>query len=74
MIKKYSKIKYWVPNEGLNDSSRGNCKNSNTGAKRVSERLLERKNAEIIMLVPNECLNDSSSGNAEVIIMPQSGV
>ena len=35
--------KYWVPNEGLNDSSRGNCKNNNAGAKQVSERLLERK-------------------------------
>ena len=35
--------KYWVPSEGLNDSSSGNCKNSSAGAKRVSERLLERK-------------------------------
>ena len=38
-----AKIVILVPNEGLNDSSRGNCKNNNTGAKRVSERLLERK-------------------------------
>ena len=54
--------KYWVPSEGLNDASSGNCrivilvpseclKDSssgkcgiiNAGAKRVSERLLERK-------------------------------
>ena len=54
--------KYWVPSEGLNDASSGNCRivilvpneclkdsssgkmqNNNTGAKRVSERLLERK-------------------------------
>ena len=54
--------KYWVPSEGLNDASSGNCRivilvpneclkdsssgkmqSSNTGAKRVSERLLERK-------------------------------
>ena len=32
-----------VPNKGLNDSLRGNCENNNAGAKRVSERLLERK-------------------------------
>ena len=54
--------KYWVPSEGQNDASSGNCRivilvpneclkdsssgkmrNNNTGAKRVSERLLERK-------------------------------
>src|SRR3954468_13982403 len=35
--------KYWVPSEGLNDSSSGKCGIIDTGAKRVSERLLERK-------------------------------
>ena len=32
-----------VPNECLKDSSRGKMQNNNAGAKRVSERLLERK-------------------------------
>ena len=27
------KIKYWVPNEGLNDSSRGKCKNNNAAVR-----------------------------------------
>src|SRR4051812_7250596 len=35
--------KYWVPSEGLNDSLSGKCGIIDTGAKRVSERLLERK-------------------------------
>ena len=38
-----ARIVVLVPNEGLKDSSRGNCEHNNTGAKRVSERLLERK-------------------------------
>ena len=40
---RHSDNKYWVPSEGLNDASSGNCKNNNTGAKRLSERLLEQK-------------------------------
>ena len=28
---------YWVPNEGLNDSSRGNCKNSNAAVGRQGD-------------------------------------
>ena len=57
--------KYWVPSEGLNDASSGNCgivilvpseclKNSSSGKCRI------------IMLVPNECLKDSSSGKMRV--------
>ena len=64
--------KYWVPSEGLNDASSGNCrivilvpneclKDSSSGKCRI------------IMRVPNECLKDSSSGKCG-IIMPQSGV
>ena len=64
--------KYWVPSEGLNDASSGNCrivilvpneclKDSSSGK------------CEIIMRVPNECLKDSSSGKCG-IIMPQSGI
>ena len=29
--------KYWVPSEGLNDSSRGNCKNNNAAVGRQGD-------------------------------------
>ena len=64
--------KYWVPNEGLNDASSGNCRIvilvPNECLKDSS-----RGKCGIIIQVPNECLKDSSSGKCG-IIMPQSGV
>ena len=50
-----------VPNEGLNDSSRGNCGMIIL----VPNECLNDSSSEkcrIVILVPNECLNDSSSG------------
>ena len=60
--------KYWVPSEGLNDASSGNCrivilvpneclKDSSSGK------------CKIVILVPNECLKDSSSGRGKVVIL-----
>ena len=59
--------KYWVPSEGLNDASSGNCrivilvpneclKDSSSGKCRI------------IIQVPNECLKDSSSGKCGIIM------
>ena len=64
--------KYWVPSEGLNDASSGNCR---IVIVVPSECLNDASsgNCRIVILVPNECLKDSSSGKCG-IIMPQSGV
>ena len=64
--------KYWVPSEGLNDASSGNCR---IVILVPSECLKDSSSGKcgIIILVPNECLKDSSSGKCG-IIMPQSGV
>src|SRR5918995_967474 len=64
--------KYWVPSEGLNDVSSGNCRI----VMRVPNECLKDSSSGkcgIIILVPNECLKDSSSGKCG-ITMPQSGV
>ena len=60
--------KYWVPSEGLNDASSGNCrivilvpneclKDSSSGKCRI------------IIQVPNECLKDSSSRKCKIVIL-----
>ena len=56
--------KYWVPSEGLNDASSGNC--------RIvmwvpNECLKDSSSGKcgIIIQVPNECLKDSSSGKMQ---------
>ena len=59
--------KYWVPSEGLNDASSGNCRIvilvPNECLKDSS-----RGKCGIIIQVPNECLKDSSSGKCGIII------
>ena len=64
--------KYWVPSEGLNDASSGNCR---IVILVPNECLKDSSSGKcgIIIQVPNECLKDSSSGKCG-IIMPQSGV
>ena len=64
--------KYWVPSEGLNDASSGNC---SIVILVPNECLKDSSSGKcgIIIQVPNECLKDSSSGKCR-IIMPQSGV
>ena len=64
--------KYWVPNEGLNDASSGNCR---IVILVPNECLKDASSGKcgIIIQVPNECLKDSSRGKCR-IIMPQSGV
>ena len=64
--------KYWVPSEGLNDASSGNCR---IVILVPNECLKDSSSGKcgIIMRVPNECLKDSSRGKCR-IIMPQSGV
>ena len=56
--------KYWVPSEGLNDASSGNCRIvilvPNEGLNDASSG-----NCRIVILVPNKGLNDSSRGNCE---------
>ena len=56
--------KYWVPSEGLNDASSGNCR---IVILVPNECLKDSSSGKcgIIILVPNECLNDSSRGNRE---------
>ena len=69
---RHSGNKYWVPSEGLNDASSGNCRI----VMRVPNECLKDSSSGkcgIIIQVPNECLKDSSSGKWR-IIMPQSGV
>ena len=64
--------KYWVPSEGLNDASSGNCR---IVILVPNECLKDSSSGKcgIIIQVRNECLKDSSSGKCG-IIMPQSGV
>ena len=64
--------KYWVPSEGLNDASSGNCR---IVILVPNECLKDSSSGKcgIIIQVPNECLKDSSSGKCGMI-MPQSGV
>ena len=64
--------KYWVPSEGLNDASSGNCRIVILVPNECLKDSSSRK-CGIIIQVPNECLKDSSSGKCR-IIMPQSGV
>ena len=68
-----SQNKYWVPSEGLNEASSGNCRI----VMRVPNECLKDSSSGkcgIIMLVPNEYLKDSSRGKCRIIILPQSDV
>ena len=51
--------KYWVPSEGLNDASSGNCR---IVMQVPNECLKDSSSGKcgIIIQVPNECLKDSS--------------
>ena len=62
----------WVPSEGLNDASSGNC----IIVILVPNECLKdssRGKCGIIVQVPNECLEDSSRGKCGIIV-PQSDV
>ena len=60
--------KYWVPSEGLNDASSGNCR---IVILVLNECLKDssRGKCGIVIQVPNECLKDSSSGKCGIIIL-----
>ena len=59
--------KYWVPSEGLNDASSGNCR---IVILVPNECLKDSSSGKcgMIILVPNECLKDSSSGKCGMIM------
>ena len=64
---RYRDNKYWVPSEGLNDASSGNCRI----VMRVPNECLKDSSSEkcgIVILVPNECLKDSSRGKCGIKI------
>ena len=64
---RHRRSKCWVPSEGLNDASSGNCRI----AILVPNECLNdssRGKCRIVILVPNECLKDSSSGKCGIIM------